>query len=81
LVRGKGVVEIHTMAVNEDSLALAKNFVSLSKYLKHIGVRLAYTYTDDPKFKLIAKRTKLPLKNHKLTLPDGQEVTAYYLEL
>jgi hypothetical protein len=81
LVRGKGAVEIHTMSVNEDSLSLAKNFVALSKYLKQIGVRLAYTYTDDPKFKLIARRTKLPIKNQKLTLPDGQEVTAYYLEL
>lgn len=80
LVRGKGMVEIHTMSVDDDSLSLAKNFVLLSKYLKNIGVKLAYTYSDDPKYDLVAKRTRLPFKKRRVIASNGQEYTAYYLE-
>jgi hypothetical protein len=80
LVRKRGMVEVHTIAHEEDSVTLAKNFVLLAKYLQGIGVKVAYTYTDDPKFDLIAKRTKLPFKKKPLTLPDGKRVTTYYVE-
>lgn len=80
LVRGKGMVEIHTMSVDDDSLSLAKSFVLLSKYLKNIGVKLAYTYSDDPKYDLVAKRTRLPFKKRRVIASNGQEYTAYYLE-
>lgn len=80
IVRGKGMVEIHTMSADDDSLSLAKNFISLSKFLKNIGVKLAYTYSNDPKYDLVAKRTKLPFKKSPVTLSDGSKYTAYYLE-
>ena len=80
LVRGKGMVEIHTMSVDDDSLSLAKSFVTLSKYLKNIGVKLAYTYSNDPKYDLVAKRTRLPFKKRRVIASNGQEYTAYYLE-
>jgi len=80
LVRGKGMVEIHTMSVDDDSLSLAKSFVLLTKYLKNIGVKLAYTYSDDPKYDLVAKRTRLPFKKRRVIASNGQEYTAYYLE-
>lgn len=80
LVRGQGVVEIHTMALNEDSVTLAKHFNMLANYLKNIGATVAYTYADDPKFVLVAKRTKLPFKTQEVTMPDGQKTTAFYVE-
>lgn len=80
IVRAEGVVEIHTMSVDEDSVTLAKNFVLLAKYLEMIGVKTAYTFTSDPKFAVIAKRTKLPFKTKNITLPDGGEAVAYFME-
>jgi len=80
LVRGTGMVEVHTMSVDDDSLSLAKSFVALTKYLKNIGVKLAYTYTDDPKYELVAKRTRLPFKKSSTIGGDGKKYTAYYLE-
>lgn len=80
LVRGKGMVEVHTMSVDDDSLSLAKSFNQLVSFLKNIGVKLAYTYSDDPKYELIAKRTKLPFKKRRVLASNGQEYMAYYLE-
>lgn len=80
LVRGQGVVEVHTMSAKEDSVSLAKHFVMLADYLKNLGVKVAYTYSSDPKFEVLAKRTRLPFKTKKVELPEGGTATAYYLE-
>lgn len=82
IVKGKGLVEVHSMAVDETSSSLAKNFVDLAKYLKGIGVKVAYTYTDEPvKYAVVTKRSKLPFQQKVVTGPDGKKYTAYYLEL
>jgi hypothetical protein len=80
LVKEPGVVEIHTMADSEDSAKLAKNFVKLSAILKNLGVKRAYTYTNDPKLAVVAKRTKLPFKTSKKIGEDGRSYTVYTLE-
>ncbi len=81
LVKGEGVVEVHTMSSGEDSIAIARNFIMLSRYLPKIGVRMAYTYSDDPKFKAVAKRTRLPFKSETVQIPGSDSTTtAYYLE-
>ena len=81
LVKGKGLVEVHTMADTKDSLALSKAFIGLSKYLKSLGAKTAYTYSDDPKFSVIAKRTKLPFKSEKVKIPGTKDTTtAYFLK-
>lgn len=69
--------EIHTMSLDEDSTTLAKNFVSLANFLKNIGVVEAYTYTDDPRFAVVAKRTRLPIQTEKQLAQDGKEYTIY----
>jgi hypothetical protein len=71
------VAEIHTMSVDEDSSTLAKHFVSLVKFLKEIGVKEAYTYTDDPRFKAVAKRTRLPIETEEMEADDGKMYTIY----
>ena len=82
LVKGKRMVEVHTMAVDETPSSLAKNFVMLTQYLKGIGVRVAYTYADDDRYEMVAKRSRLPFQKRQVTLPeDGKTYTAYYLEL
>lgn len=80
LVRAPGVVEVHTMAVSEDSVTLAKHFNLCAQYLKNIGVKVAFAYAEDPKFAVVAKRTKLPFKTKEVTLPDGQKTTVFYVE-
>jgi len=81
MVTGKGEVEIHTMTADEDSASLARAFVELSKTLKGLGVKKAYTYAEDPKFEIIAKRTRLPIKKSKKKTRDGKEATVYTLEI
>jgi hypothetical protein len=81
MVTGKGEVEIHTMTVDEDSVSLAKAFRELAKTLKGLGVKRAYTYAEDPKFEIIAKRTRLPIKKSKKKVRDGTEATVYTLEI
>jgi len=71
------VAEIHTMSLDEDSAALAKHFVSLANFLKNIGVREAYTYSDDPRFAVVAKRTRLPIETRTEQSEDGKTYTIY----
>jgi hypothetical protein len=71
------VAEIHTMSVDEESSTLAKHFVSLANFLKEIGVIEAYTYSDDPRFMAVAKRTRLPIETEKMQAEDGKTYTIY----
>jgi hypothetical protein len=80
LVRDKGVVEFHTLSVNEDGIALSKHLLSLVNYLKNIGAKVVYSYSNDPKFKILAKRVKV-FKTQEVKMPNGQDTTAYYVEL
>lgn len=75
------VAEVHTMSLSEDSAALAKHFVSLSKFLKNIGVVEAYTYSDDPRFAVVAKRTRLPIETRTETSQDNKQYTIYSMRL
>jgi len=79
VVIGKGMVEVHTMAVDEDTASLAKSFVQLAEFLKSIDVKVAYTYTDKPGYEIVAKRTRLPFKTKKMEI-EGKQQTVYYLE-
>ena len=80
LVNGPGVIEVHTMAADSDSSAMARAFVKLSDYLKNLGVKKAYSYSNDPRFAAVARRTRLPIRTEKMQGEDGQEYTAYIQE-
>lgn len=79
IVRGKGVVEIHTMGNEPNPMDLVKDFVDLTNYLKNIKTKVAYTYSEDNRFSRIAKLTGLPIKQKKAVV-DGKEVNVYTLE-
>lgn len=79
LVRGKGVVEIHTIGYEAQPRQMAENFRQLAAYLKNIGVKTAYTYTEDKKFSRLAKMTGLPAKEFPVKV-QGKAMTAYVME-
>ena len=79
LVRGQGVVEVHTIGNEASPRNMAKNFVDLVNYLKNIKVKVAYTYSEDNKFDRLAKMTGLPVKKEK-TEVDGKSVNVYIME-
>lgn len=77
MVKAPGEVEVHTFS-EETPQQLAKNFVDLWKYLKNIGVKRAYTYSDDPRFKKIASMTNLPVKVEQSTQKMGEQMRPVY---
>jgi hypothetical protein len=79
LVRGKNVVEIHTIGNEASPRNLAKDFVDLANYLKNIEVKVAYTYSEDNKFDRLAKMTGLPVKKKQAEV-DGKTVNVYIME-
>ena len=79
VVRGKNVVEVHTIGNEPNPRDLAKDFVDLVNYLKNIGTKVAYTYSDDNKFDRLANMTGLPVKK-KQTEIDGKPVNVYIME-
>jgi hypothetical protein len=80
LVRGQGVVEVHTIGEEKRPRDLAKDFLDLSKYLKNIGVTTAYTYSEDEKFKKLAKMVDLPVQEYKAEV-EGKKLNVYVVEL
>jgi hypothetical protein len=79
IVRGQGVVEVHTMAADIVPADMVDGFQKLAKYLENIGVKIAYTYTDDRRFARIARQTKLPIREVKENI-DGKETYIYIVE-
>jgi hypothetical protein len=80
MVRGQGVVEVHTIGEEKKPRDLAKNFLDLYKYLKNIGVKMAYTYAEDEKFKKLAKMVNLPVKEFKVD-HEGKKLNVFAVEL
>jgi hypothetical protein len=81
VVKGKSMVEFHTMPASENSKDIAKDVVALTKYLRNIGVKVAYTYFTNAKHKDIIDATQLEFVEKQVDAPDGEKYVAYYLEL
>jgi hypothetical protein len=79
LVRGKNAVEVHTMASDLIPSNMVEGFKKLAEFLKDIGVKIAYTYTDDRRFARIARQTKLPIKEVVQEI-DGKPMYVYIVE-
>lgn len=79
LVRGQGVVEVHTMTTETSPRELAATFVQLANYLQNIGVQVAYTYSADNRFARLAKMTGLPVKQTVAEV-EGKPVNVYIME-
>ena len=79
MVRGKGVVEIHTIGEEAQPRYLAEDYKKLADYLKKIGVKTAYTYTPDNRYGRLAQMTGLPVKTFKVEV-EGKPMVAYVME-
>jgi len=79
MVRGKGVVEIHTIGTEAQPRQLADDFKKLADYLTKIGVKTAYTYTPDNRYGRLAQMTGLPVKTFKVEV-EGKPMVAYVME-
>ena len=79
LVRGKGVVEFHTIGTESTAQAFAQDIVDLAKYIKNIGANLLYTYSASRVFDRIAKLTGLPIVKTETDI-DGKRVFVYAVE-
>jgi hypothetical protein len=77
MVKEPGEVEVHTFS-EETPQQLARNFIDLTKYLKNIDVKTAYTYSDDVRFKKIADMTGLPVKVEQSVNMVGDEMRPVY---
>lgn len=80
MVRGQGVVEVHTIGEERRPRDLAEDFMNLYKYLKNIGVTTAYTYAEDEKFKKLAKMVSLPVKQYKADV-EGKKMNVFVVEM
>jgi hypothetical protein len=58
---------------------MVEGFKKLAEFLKDIGVKIAYTYTDDRRFARIARQTKLPIKEVVQEI-DGKPMYVYIVE-
>jgi hypothetical protein len=81
LVKERGVVEFHTMAGKENSSGFIKKVTMLEDVLRNLGVTKMYSYTTDPKFKLLVKRSRQPWVITKQRGADGVNYDVYTLEL
>lgn len=80
IVRGAGLVEVHTIGNESRPRDMAKNFVDLANYLKGIGVKAAYTYSEDNKFEKLAKMVNLDIKQFPIEV-QGVKMNAYLVEM
>lgn len=80
LVRGKAVVEVHTLGEEKKPREMAQNFLDLATYLKGLGVEVAYTYTPDTKFSKLAKMIDLKVQQYKSEV-QGQMMNVFVVEL
>jgi hypothetical protein len=79
-VRGKGMVEFHTMGTEQNPKQFAANIMELSKYLRNIGVKMMFSYAEDNKFRVINRLMGNAFK--ELDTPvDDKALTTYVMEL
>jgi hypothetical protein len=78
-VRGKGVLEFHTIGSEATAQAYAQDLVDLAKYVQNIGAKLTYTYTESRAFDRVARLTGLPIIKTESNI-DGKRVFVYAME-
>jgi hypothetical protein len=79
LVRGKGVIEFHTIGEEQSSKEYANDIVQLTKYVKNIGVKLLYTYAQSRAFDRVARQTGLPIVKTQTQI-NGSPIFVYAVE-
>ncbi len=81
LVKDQGVVEFHTMAAKETASGMAEKLKTLANILRNMGATRMYSYTDEPKYRAVTKRSRLPWTMTEQKGADGKTYDVYTLEL
>ena len=79
LVRGKGVLEMHTIGSEDSAQKYADDIMQLAAYVRNIGAKLLYTYTENRAFDRVARLVDLPIVKTQTEI-DGKPVFIYALE-
>lgn len=79
-VRGKGIVEFHTIGTEQSARQMAANLVELSKYLRNIGVKMMFSYAEDNKFRSVNRLAGNLFKELDTPVED-KSYTTYVAEL
>ena len=80
LVRGKGVVEFHTIGEESESKKYVEDVRNLAAYLKNIGVKTAYTYLPTGSFGGILRAAKVKFKQVNAKM-QNRPVKSFIMEL
>jgi hypothetical protein len=80
VVRGKGLVEVHTIGDQNNPRSLVKNFKTLLDYLKNIDVKVVYSYSPDQKFVRIANMISPKMQQYE-SIIDGKKMYVFVVEL
>lgn len=80
LVRGKGVVEFHTIGEEKENKDYIVDVRNLAAYLKNIGVKTAYTYLPTSSFGGILRAAKVKFKQVNAKM-QNRPVKCFVMEL
>jgi hypothetical protein len=70
-------VEVHTFTVDNPKVMIS-HFKNLAKFLPKLGVKQAFTYSDQPIFKQLVERSGMPVKITQTTKQIGNEMKPVY---
>lgn len=70
-------VEVHTFTVDNPKVMIS-HFKNLAKFLPKLGVKQAFTYSDQPIFKQLVERSGMPVKITQTTKQMGNEMKPVY---
>ena len=70
-------VEVHTFTVDNPKVMIS-HFKNLAKLLPKLGVKQAFTYSDQPIFKQLVERSGMPVKIAQTTKQMGNEMKPVY---
>jgi len=70
-------VEVHTFTVDNPKVMIS-HFKNLAKLLPKLGVKQAFTYSDQPIFKQLVERSGMPVNITQTTKQIGNEMKPVY---
>jgi hypothetical protein len=73
-------VEFHSMGKEPSIFAFANDVRKLINYVKQLGIKEIYSYSNDRAFELVIKRLNMGIKKELDVGPDGLTYTYYRLE-
>ena len=71
-------VEVHTFTVDKPNV-MVSHFKNLAKFLKKLGIKQGFTYSEEPIFKQLVERSGMPVKITQTTKQMGNQMKPVYM--